>query len=1068
MNLQADWNRPDSSCASQQTHAPWRRPMTRGPWVASALLSLAACSVPLLAAVSEIRFGRDILPVLSEYCFSCHGPDMRQAKGGLRLDEESRFRSPAKSGRAAIVPGQPDQSELIRRIESNDASVRMPPPETHRSLGEREKQLLRTWIQAGAPYERHWAFVPPARAVLRPNSKGGRSSANPIDHWIQARLDREKITPLGVADRRTILRRLSYDLTGLPPTPGQLLQAERDPSRTWVARTAEALLQSPHFGERMAMWWMDVSRYADTDGFQADDTRSNWPWRDWVVEAFNENMPFDHFTIAQFAGDLLERPTAEHRLATAFHRHHMTNGEGGRDPEESRVDYVIDRVNTMGTAWLGLTLGCAQCHSHKFDPISQSDYYGLTAFFNSIDEDGKAGKSAKPFLTYRSRTGDRALAEARQWLASRRQKEKETRQQAEKPFRDWLRATEGESPSRLRAWHAVLPTELESSEGTRLIGEADGTIQAAGPNPNQDDYRVAFRPVLRRVTGLKLEVMRHESHTQARWSRGASGEFILTDVKIQVRKPGVSGIRELQVASAIADASADKKTNNNYGDIVDTLDDDPRNGWTTRGVSSNAFHRAVFAFVEPAYLEPGEELVFEMRHRSTLGDANIGRFKLWVSEQPGEAVRALGHSPLEEWAEGGLLQVERLESKLRARLFDTFLEDHPPYQDAREAHERARRQLDEVQKSVENQQVMVLAERGEPRSTYVLQRGVWDQHGEQVQRSVPSSIAPWREGETTNRLGLARWIVSRDNPLTARVLVNHLWQLLMGQGLVRTPEDFGLQGERPTHPELLDWLAVDLMESEWNIKHLLLLMVTSEAYQRDSRITATHWEQDPENRWWARGPRYRLPSWMLRDAALSASELLNPALGGPPVRPYQPEGIWEEMFMGRFKYVPSGGSAQHRRTLYAFWRRSVAPAFLFDSAQRRVCEVRTPRTNTPLQALTLLNDRSFLNAALALADRALESHGDDNRRLQEMARRILSRKLVETEFEVVQREWNRARIHYESHPNEADLLLAQESEPNVLPASLPASMEKNLLARRAAFMIAASMLFNLDEALTHE
>ncbi|MBY0503290.1 MAG: PSD1 and planctomycete cytochrome C domain-containing protein [Bryobacteraceae bacterium] len=948
----------------------------------------------LFLLAEPVNFSREVLPVLSDKCLSCHGGDPSGRMANLRLD--TREGATAK----VIVPGDPDASLLLKRVTETNPRRLMPPERSHKArLTVKEVATLRAWIASGAPWGRHWSFEKPVRAP-------GRS----IDSFIDPKLT----TKNGPAPRHTLARRLSFDLTGLPPTAAMLAE----PS---YGALVDQLLASEHFGERMAMWWLDSARYADSDGFQADATRTNWPWRDWVVESFNRNVSFRQFTIEQFAGDLLPNATVEQRLATAFHRNHMTNGEGGRDPEESRVDYVLDRANTTGTVWLGLTLGCTQCHSHKFDPITHQDYYSFTAFFNSIDENGEAGRKAKPYASYASPYAARAVAEAERLVNERRPAEAAARASAEAPFAAWLAKQRGVP----QAWRPLRMTSLATAEGTVLAQAADGVIVASGPNPRQDDYRLTARVALPRITGLKLEVL-------PPFTRGKSGDFLLTDIKVQVRPAGSTQIRDIAVKNAIADYSADKQANNNYGDIRDTLDDDPRNGWTTIGAPRTEPHTAIFELAEPLVLAAGEELLFEMRHRSTVGDANLARFRVSATDQRGPAVQTLAVAPLEELAKSGLTPA------LRERLFTQFLTDHAPYQAAREALDQAQRQLDEVQ-SASKVDVMVLAERATPRESHILLRGVWDKPGDRVQPAVLPAIGALPPGEKADRAGLARWLVSNENPLTARVIVNQLWQMLFGYGLVRTPEDFGLQGEQPTHPELLDWLAVEFMENGWDVKHVLRLIVRSEAYRRDSRATPEMLAQDPENRTLARGPRFRLASWMLRDAALAHAGLLNPALGGPPVRPYQPDGVWEELFMGRFKYEPSEGPAQYRRTLYAFWRRTIAPTFLFDSAQRRSCEVRTSRTNTPLQALTLLNDQTYLEASRVLA--AMEP--------VRVFERVLARAPDAKERAVLEREYRRALAHYQSHPGDALKLAGGSPE-------------------RAARMVLASLILNLDEAITHE
>jgi Protein of unknown function (DUF1553)/Protein of unknown function (DUF1549)/Planctomycete cytochrome C len=1027
---------------SMVASSPLRRP----------LFLLLPLLVGGLSGAQTPDFSCEILPLLSDNCFACHGPDESHRKAKLRLDLRDAALAGTK-GRPAIVPGDPTTGTLLARLTTSDPDEVMPPADAHRPpLKPQQIDLLKRWIAAGAPWGRHWAFVPPVRPAV-PRVTG---VSNPIDAFIRARLAQEKLAPAAPASAHTQLRRLSFTLTGLPPSADD--GAAFTASEAAYAQAVERLLAAPAFGERLAMWWLDVARYADTDGFQSDDTRTNWPWRDWVVDAFNRNLPLDRFITLQMAGDLLPDATPEDQLATCFHRNHMTNGEGGRDPEESRVDYVIDRVNTTGTAFLGLTLGCAQCHTHKFDPIAQRDYYAMTAFFDSIDEDGKAGKAAKPYLAYQSATVERAISEAKALLDQRTPAEVSAKREAQGPFTSWLSQRAAAVRDGHHSWTVLHPTQVESSEGTTFTTEPDGTVMTGGPLPNQDDYRVIGSVRLPRVTGLRLEVLPHPSFTNGSYARGKNGFFILTDVKVQVRRSGSSQVRDVVLASAAADVAdeADAKKFGGYGAIKDVVDDDPRNGWSTRKHDSKQPRTAVIAFSEPLVLAEDEHLVVELRQRSTLGDADIGRFRLAVTDERGPTITEVGVTPLEALA--AATDRSKPEAALRERLFAQFLTDHSPFVTARAAVDRARRQYDEVTKA-KKVDVMVLAERKEPRTTHVLIRGVWDKKGERVERDVPAEIAPWPTDAPRDRRGLAQWLIDRKNPLTARVMVNHLWQLCFGAGLVRTVDDFGLQGDQPSHPELLDWLAVELIDSGWDLKHLLRLIVTSDTFRQDSAISAAALVRDPHNRLLARGARFRLPSWMLRDAALVAGGLLNPAIGGPPVKPYQPDGVWEELFMGRFRYDASEGPAQYRRTLYAFWRRSIAPTFLFDSASRRSCEVKPSRTNTPLQALTMLNDSGFLEAARALAAIALRSDSEDHGRLETITKRVLSRAPTTEESSVLIREVERARTYYRSHLQDAAKLLAIGQQP-VDPTLDHADL--------AAYAVIASLVLNLDEAMSHE
>ncbi len=1031
---------------------------------------MVACGLlPTVARAAEtIDFNRDVRPLLSDNCFSCHGFDESSREADLRLDTLEGATTDL-GGYAAIVPGDPDNSELILRIAAEDADALMPPPDSHKKpLSAEAIETLRQWIRQGAPWGKHWSFESPRAAEI------DKTEIHPVDYFVGRRLADAQLSFAPPAAPHTLARRLAFDLTGLPPTADELAELGDAPSDDDWERWIERLLASPHYGERMAMWWLDGARYADTDGFQQDATRQNWPWRDWVIDAFNQNKPFDEFTIEQFAGDLLPEATAEQKLATCFHRNHMHNGEGGRDPAESRVDYVLDRTNTMGTLWMGLTLGCTQCHDHKFDPISQQDYYGLTAFFNSIDETGQAGGGAKPFLKFKSPYAQQAIDEANALVEQTAAELKSVEAASEAEFVETLQRWIAAVGDGFQPWHAVQPAAMHSAEGTVLTLGKDHVIEANDSGQAQDDYHMLLTaPPLDRIAGVRLEVFTDAKLTQEKYSYAETGEFLLTNVKLVVRNNTTGEVRDIALARATASVNG-QGVDKNIKNVSGTLDDDPRTGWTTRTKPVDPVQQVVWELREPLTMSPDETLDITLMHRSLAPGELIAKFRLSLTDQRGPAVRSLKPMPMQRLAEAIAAFEESsdddqafspadLDGSLRRELQQQFREDHRTWQAASQRHSQARQQLKSAQQAAGDLNVTVLAERQTPRKTHILVRGIWDQHGEEVQPSfLPMLLPPDASSSDAplTRLDLARWVVDRRNPLTARVITNQVWQLFFGAGLVRTPSDFGLQGESPTHPELLDWLAVDFMEHDWDVKHLVRRIVTSRTYRQDSAVTVALLERDPENRLLARGARFRLPAWMIRDAALRQSGLLNPMLGGPPVFPYQPEGIWNDQFMGRFTYRSSIGPAQYRRTVYAFWRRSSAPTFLFDNAMRRTCEVIPRRTNTPLQALTLMNNRTAREAARQLAENVfVAAEHDTQRGLVRLFRTILSRQPSDDEQQILKQEYSRALAFYQQHPEDAIRFTTVGQLP---PPTADHASEL------AAGMLVANLVLNLDESITHE
>ncbi|MFN3193958.1 MAG: PSD1 and planctomycete cytochrome C domain-containing protein [Aureliella sp.] len=815
-----------------------------------------------------ISFNFHVRSILSENCFYCHGPDPNHREADLRLDMPDGYES-------VVDLDSPLESELLSRIFAEDLDLQMPPPESGRVLSDRDKKILSRWIQQGAQYEQHWAFEKPVRPEI-PEVSQTQWPRNPIDHFILSSLEQHAIAPSPRAEPATIVRRLYLDLIGLPPTPKQsqafLNQYDLAPD-TAIEDTVDELLQSPHYGERMALPWLDAARYSDSNGFQQDGDRMQWPWRDWVVNALNANMPFDQFTIEQLAGDLLPDPTQEQLIATGFNRNHMLNGEGGAIAEESRVNYVFDRVDTTATTWLGLTMACAQCHDHKYDPTTQEDYYQFYAYFNSVDERGNVDR----------RNG---------------------RSQIAKPYLD-------------------MPTQEQTDE----LASLDAQIS----------------PLLEELDKADEEI----TAAMREWEKDA------------------------------------------------------------RKKSPENMDRGTF-----------NELVKTPAERGAAGDR---RLKNWY----------LQYAAKEEWREikKQEVQLNRKKGTVRSKILS----------------------------------VMVMRELEKPRATHVLTRGNYEAPAQQVSSDVPHFLPSLPNNENSTRLDLARWLVHSNNPLTARVQVNRYWQTFFGTGIVKTAEDFGVQAELPSHPELLDWLAVEFRESGWNVKRLQRLIVTSETYLQASKFRADLKDSDPANRLLARGPRYRMPSSLIRDAALSSAGLLNPQTGGPPVYPYQPKGLWKEFSLERFSYKPSEGDSLYRRSLYTFWRRTVPPPNMFDSSGRQTCTVKLSRTNTPLQALTLLNDPTFVEAATYLASSIFDSfpHRDAASQLRDAFARCVSRLPSESELGSLKMAFADSEDFYRENITEArKFVSAGES------IAIPESEEQ--LVQLAALASAIQVIMNTDEFMTRE
>jgi hypothetical protein len=829
---------------------------------------------PLLLAdpssSSNIDFSREILPILSDACFQCHGPDSKSRKADLRLDVEESTKRLSDAGIPIIDPGNADHSDLIQRLITKDPDDLMPPPELDRPLDEEKIEKIRDWVNQGAPWGKHWSLNP----IERPTPPA--SGMHPIDAFVDRTLETEGLKAQPAADRRTLIRRLALDLTGLPPTEREVEDILNDGTPFWWENAIDRYLASPAYGERMAWNWLDAARYADSNGYQGDRERTMWPWRDWVVQAFNKNLPWDDFTVWQLAGDLLPDATHEQQLATGFCRNHMINGEGGRIPEENRVDYVMDMTETMGTVWLGATLSCARCHDHKFDAYTRKEYYQFFDFFNQTPVTGGGGDpQTRPVLAVPSVTQTKNIAEAKSDL------------------------------------------QLKS-----------------------DDFDV---------------VMRKYASDRSTWES--------------------SRLHELEKALSKNDSTQEEKLKE-------------------------------FLFLKEALGKPEDERSDEQKKQIK---------EDWIASIP-----ELSH--------------------------------------ARQQRDQAGDRLSKLESAVPK--VMIMEDMEKRRVTPTLERGLYNVTGDPVSAAVPASLPSLDvQGAIPNRLDLARWLIRRDHPLTARVTVNRFWQQLFGIGLVKTAEDFGVQGEFPRHIELLDWLSAEFIESGWNVKHLMKTILTSATYQRSSVTTPELNEVDPDNRLFARAARFRLPSWILRDQALAAAGLLDPTIGGASVNGYQPDGVWEDATFGNKKYRRDTGRRLYRRSLYTFWRRIVAPTLFFDTASRQTCMVNATLTNSPLHALTTMNDTGFVEAARGLAVRAMTSSDAGGDMLDRIYRYLLPRSPSEEERGIWSNSFNRARQFFEANPDETKAWLSHGEN------KVPSHLE---ISDVAAWATVCLGILNLDETLNRE
>ena len=1022
------------------------------------LLVIAAAALPAAATAAGPDFNRDIRPILSNRCFKCHGPDEANQEAGLRLDHREAAIQELDSGERAIVPGHADASELVARIMSDDPDLVMPPPHTKVSLSADEKRMLAAWVEAGAEYAPHWAFLPPVKPEPPAVRDEGRVK-NPIDRFVLARLEAEGLAAAQPADSATLCRRVHLDLVGLPPSPDELAAFLADESPDAYEQLVDRLLASPRYGERWARKWLDLARYADTNGYEKDRPRTIWPYRDWVIRSLNDDLPFDQFTIRQIAGDMLPEPGVDDLVATGFHRNTMLNEEGGIDPLEFRYLAIVDRVGTTGTTWLGLTTACAQCHTHKYDPLTHTDYFSLFALLNNADEpewiipseersQRLATTMAKVESLWKELPGHwPAPGPAANQLAGSSEPGGEAADAGRRAvslaerFDAWSRA----ESARAVNWQVVRPDALESSM-PHLVVLDDGSVLASGDQTKSDVYTISLPRVGEPVKAIRLEVLPHESLPD--WgpglcaSEGPRGDFFLSEFEVRV-PPKAARIEVAKASESCGGTAAHGKGVSGAAAATDGV---MSSGWSTTGRQGRA-EAAVFELAQP--IAAGDPIMVTLRFERHFA-CPLGRFRLSVTDTAGAEAR--GHSAEVEAALTKAPQSRSSEE--REALLRRFLSTAPEVSDRVKEIER----LEATLRGGLSTLVMQERPKDNPRPTHRHHRGEFTQPEEKVSPAVPAFLPQLPADAPADRLALAKWLVSPTNPLTARVTVNRQWQAFFGRGIVATVEDFGYQGDLPSHPELLDWLAVSFREPVeagglgWSLKQLHRLIVTSNTYRQDSTVTPPLAARDPQNLLLARGPRVRLEAEVIRDSMLKAAGLLSPKMDGPGVRPPQPEGVTEVAY-GAPTWQPSQGEDRHRRGIYTFQKRTAPFAFTttFDGPSGEACIARREVSNSPLQALTLLNDPMFVEIAQALGRLAATAGPDDAARFDLLARRLFSRSL----------EADEAALFADYLAEQRRRLAAGELDAAALAGGEPDAD----IQERAAWTLVARAAMNLDETI---
>ncbi|MHB0960987.1 MAG: DUF1553 domain-containing protein [Pirellulaceae bacterium] len=1044
-------------------------------WIGTFCLLLPA-SVGATAA-EPLQYNRDVRPILADKCFPCHGPDSASRQADLRLDQRE-----AAIEAGVIEPGEPENSELVARIDSDDPDLLMPPPAIHKTLTTAEKDLLQRWVAEGAAYQAHWSFIPPQRPAP-PEVQQATWVRNPLDNFVLARLEAMGLSPAPEADRTTLVRRVSLDLTGLPPAPDVVKAFLEDASPDAYEKLVDQLLASDRWGEHRGRYWLDYARYADTHGIHFDNYREMWSYREWIIRAFNANKPFDEFTIESLAGDLLPNATLDQQIASGFNRCNMTTNEGGIIDEEYRVLYTRDRTETTSFVWMGLTANCAVCHDHKFDPLSQREFYALSAFFNNTTQGPRDGnvKDTPPIVTVPQDADRERWIALQQELPAAQATLAARRQAAHADFTAWLATAEPETiSSHVPDAELYLHAPLDEGSGTAIRIRVEGVEQSVPltNDPVWTSGQAAAHALQTTGNGVAEladvgDFAADQAFSYGAWIKLPSQDEVGAIVARMDEQQGYRGW-DLWVEQRRVGAHIIHQWSSDALKVV-SRDPVPVDRWTHVLVTYDGSRKAAGIQV---YLD-GEVQATTVQADTLQGDIHTDVPLKIGQRNASESIPGLTLQDLRMYRRAlapqeakSLAQVTRLSAYLtqpraelteiaKSELFDWWLPTlDNPYR------ERAGSVacLEQEQQAIRARGTIahVMEERGEPASAHLLERGEYDKPRDSLSPDTPGILPPLPADAPRNRLGFARWLVTAEHPLTARVTVNRFWQEVFGTGLVKTTGDFGVSGELPTHPELLDFLAVDFRENGWDVKRLFKQIVTSATYRQAATITPEKREADPENGWLSRGPRFRMDAEMVRDYALAASGLLVHRIGGPSVKPYQPEGVWEAIAMNvsdTRSYARDSGDNLYRRSLYTFWKRMAPPASMdiLNAPSREFCVVRRERTNTPLQALVTLNDEQFIEAARHLAQRTLLEGGNDvERRVQWLALRLLARPLRTEEMAIVDRSLQGLLDYYRLHPQEADTLLTVGEFPH--DASLTA-------VELAAWSMLANELMNLDEVL---